>query len=94
MATSPGTLQVVSAQGLLDILTKAKSDAAFRDALIKSPAATLQARGLRATPTLVSFFHGLTAQNFDHEVEKAAQAMSHPLVQGEASVGNVAEAGI
>ena len=94
MASAPGALQVVSAQRLLELLTDAKKDAAFRDALIASPAATLESHGLRPTPTLVKFFRGLTAQSFAGEVEKAAQAMSHPLIQGEASIGNVAEAGI
>jgi hypothetical protein len=92
MASAPPTLKIVSAQAVLGLLTKSKADPTFRDKLIASPAATLEGEGLRPTPTLIAFFKGLTPANFVQEVEKAETAMNHPLVQGEASVGSVAEA--
>lgn len=79
--------QFVTSKLLLGLLTDAKTDPLLRDQLIKSPSATLESRGLRATPNLVEFLGGLTAQNFEQEMKSAADAVNHPL-----ALGNVAEA--
>jgi hypothetical protein len=91
MATGKANLKVVTPAQLAMVMTAAKTDTALRDQLIKAPAAALEARGLQPTARLVDFFSKLTPENFDQEISKAHDAVSHPLVVGEASIG---EAGI
>ena len=71
----------IGAAELRKLLTKAKNDATFRGKLISSPGPTLTAEGLRADNHWVKFFGGLTANNFEAEMNKAID-----IVVGEASV--------
>lgn len=68
MAQNPTALKPVGPK-LKELLTRAKSDPAFRDKLLKQPADTLKAEGLRSDQVWVDFFRGLNAGNFEAEIE-------------------------
>lgn len=68
MAQNPTVLKPVGPK-LKELLTHAKSDSAFRDKLLKKPADTLKAEGLRSDQVWVDFFHGLNAGNFEAQIE-------------------------
>jgi hypothetical protein len=68
MSQSPVTGTRIGPTELRALLTKAKGNAAFRDKLLGSPEAALQAEGLRPDPHWVDFFGELQPGDFEKRI--------------------------
>jgi hypothetical protein len=68
MAQSHAKSARIDPTRLRALLTKAKSNPAFRDKLIGSPDATLRAEGLRPDSHWVHFFGELHASDFEKRI--------------------------
>lgn len=69
MAQQPATGKPLDGDLLGQILKRARSDAAFRDRLLRTPEDALKSVHARPDRKWVQFFKRLTASNFESEVK-------------------------